>query len=117
MAAAVESMAHAEGPRAIHTDTSGVAHDPLHALCLVARLHQVAAEPAALRHALGKGPSEAVGTDALLQAARHLGLKARRSTCNAERLAARVKAWDDGAWVRDAALAHARKQSTQKEAA
>ncbi len=37
--------------------------------------------------------------------------------CNAERLAARVKAWDDGAWVRDAALAHARKQSTQKEAA
>ncbi|HEY9065071.1 MAG TPA: 1,2-phenylacetyl-CoA epoxidase subunit PaaA [Burkholderiaceae bacterium] len=30
--------------------------------------------------------------------------------CNRERLAARVKAWDDGAWVRDAALAHARKQ-------
>ncbi len=30
--------------------------------------------------------------------------------CNRERLAARVKAWDDGAWVREAALAHARKQ-------
>ena len=27
--------------------------------------------------------------------------------CNRERLAARVKAWDDGAWVREAALAHA----------
>jgi ring-1,2-phenylacetyl-CoA epoxidase subunit PaaA len=36
--------------------------------------------------------------------------------CNRERLAARVKAWDDGAWVRDAALAHAAK-SELKEAA
>jgi ring-1,2-phenylacetyl-CoA epoxidase subunit PaaA len=30
--------------------------------------------------------------------------------CNRERLAARVKAWDDGAWVRDAAMAYAAKQ-------
>ena len=30
--------------------------------------------------------------------------------CNRERLQARVKAWDDGAWVREAALAHAAKQ-------
>jgi ring-1,2-phenylacetyl-CoA epoxidase subunit PaaA len=30
--------------------------------------------------------------------------------CNRERLAARVKAWDDGAWVREAALAHAAKR-------
>ena len=37
--------------------------------------------------------------------------------CNAERLAARVKAWDDGAWVREAALAHARKQQARQEAA
>ncbi|WP_372525993.1 1,2-phenylacetyl-CoA epoxidase subunit PaaA [Piscinibacter sp.] len=37
--------------------------------------------------------------------------------CNRERLAARVKAWDDGAWVREAALAHARKQSLQDKAA
>ncbi len=39
--------------------------------------------------------------------------------CNKERLAARVKAWEDGAWVREAALAHARKQQakTMKEAA
>jgi ring-1,2-phenylacetyl-CoA epoxidase subunit PaaA len=36
--------------------------------------------------------------------------------CNRERLAARVKAWDDGAWVREAATAHANKQ-TMKEAA
>ena len=36
--------------------------------------------------------------------------------CNRERLAARVKAWDDGAWVRDAALVHAAKREL-KEAA
>ena len=35
----------------------------------------------------------------------------------AQRLAARVKAWDDGAWVRDAALAHAARQEQLKEAA
>ena len=37
--------------------------------------------------------------------------------CNRERLAARVKAWDDGAWVREAALAHAGKQTPLQEAA
>jgi ring-1,2-phenylacetyl-CoA epoxidase subunit PaaA len=39
--------------------------------------------------------------------------------CNKERLATRVKAHEDGQWVRDAALAHARKKSSQalKEAA
>jgi ring-1,2-phenylacetyl-CoA epoxidase subunit PaaA len=38
---------------------------------------------------------------------------------NKERLATRVKAHNDGAWVREAALAHARKQQQreQKEAA
>ncbi|MBK7262326.1 MAG: 1,2-phenylacetyl-CoA epoxidase subunit A [Rubrivivax sp.] len=37
--------------------------------------------------------------------------------CNRERLDARIKAWDDGAWVRDAAMAYARKQTMKKEAA
>ncbi len=36
---------------------------------------------------------------------------------NRDRLGARVKAWDDGAWVREAALAHAAKKATKKEAA
>ena len=36
---------------------------------------------------------------------------------NHERLAARVKAWDDGAWVREAALVHARKQTAPSAAA
>ena len=31
--------------------------------------------------------------------------------CNRERLAARVSAWEEGAWVREAALAHAQKQA------
>ena len=37
--------------------------------------------------------------------------------CNQERLATRVKAWDDGAWVRDAALEHARKHAELELAA
>ncbi|MBI5258000.1 MAG: 1,2-phenylacetyl-CoA epoxidase subunit A [Burkholderiales bacterium] len=37
--------------------------------------------------------------------------------CNRERLAARVKARDDGAWVRDAALAHERKRAARAQAA
>ena len=39
--------------------------------------------------------------------------------CNKERLATRVKAHNDGQWVRDAAQAYARKQQTKalKEAA
>ncbi len=37
--------------------------------------------------------------------------------CNAERLSARRKAWEDGAWVRDAMLAHARKAQDKSKAA
>jgi ring-1,2-phenylacetyl-CoA epoxidase subunit PaaA len=33
--------------------------------------------------------------------------------CNKERLAERVDAWNDGEWVREAALVHARKQATR----
>ena len=37
--------------------------------------------------------------------------------CNRERLDARVKAWDDGAWVREAALAHAAKRAARERIA
>jgi ring-1,2-phenylacetyl-CoA epoxidase subunit PaaA len=37
--------------------------------------------------------------------------------CNRERLAARNKAWEEGAWVREAAMAHERKRQRQQEAA
>ncbi len=59
----------------------------LAALCLLARLHQVAAEPAMLRHTLGLGPHEPVTPADLLRAARHLGLKARWARTRADRLA------------------------------
>jgi ring-1,2-phenylacetyl-CoA epoxidase subunit PaaA len=35
---------------------------------------------------------------------------------NKDRIAARRKAWDEGAWVREAALAHARKRAARKAA-
>ena len=37
--------------------------------------------------------------------------------CNTDRLAARNKAWKDGAWVRNGLLAHARKKAARKVAA
>ncbi len=37
--------------------------------------------------------------------------------CNRERLKARVDAWDDGAWVRDAAMAHHAKHAAREAAA
>jgi len=33
--------------------------------------------------------------------------------CNRDRLRTRVKAWEDGAWVREAAMAHANKQAAR----
>jgi ring-1,2-phenylacetyl-CoA epoxidase subunit PaaA len=33
--------------------------------------------------------------------------------CNRDRLRTRIQAWDDGAWVRDAATAHAAKRARQ----
>jgi ring-1,2-phenylacetyl-CoA epoxidase subunit PaaA len=35
---------------------------------------------------------------------------------NRERIAARQKAWDEGEWVREAALAHAGKRRARREA-
>jgi len=37
--------------------------------------------------------------------------------CNTERLEARRKAWDDGAWVRDGLMAHAEKRAARRTAA
>lgn len=37
--------------------------------------------------------------------------------CNAERMEARQKAWDDGAWFRDGLMTHAKKQAAAKVAA
>lgn len=37
--------------------------------------------------------------------------------CNAERMAAREKAWEDGAWVREGLMAHAEKKAARRNAA
>ncbi|WP_295551542.1 type I secretion system permease/ATPase [uncultured Pseudacidovorax sp.] len=61
--------------------------DPaLRALCAIARLHQIAADPAALTHRLGLHPSEAVDLPTLLRAAGQLGLKAKHSRSTISRL-------------------------------
>lgn len=60
---------------------------PLAALCAIARLHQVAADPATLAHHLGFSGNEPFQLDDLLQAAQHLGLKAKLSRSTVERLA------------------------------
>ncbi|WIV97492.1 type I secretion system permease/ATPase [Kinneretia aquatilis] len=49
----------------------------LQALCVLARLHHVAAEPHALRHDLGLGPNDAINRQSLLLAAKSIGLKAK----------------------------------------
>ncbi|MHA6266587.1 1,2-phenylacetyl-CoA epoxidase subunit PaaA [uncultured Aliiroseovarius sp.] len=40
-----------------------------------------------------------------------------KGPCNVERMEARVKAWEDGAWVRDGLMAHARKKTAARTAA
>src|SRR6476660_920825 len=58
----------------------------LRSLCLIARLHHVAADPAHLAHQLGWSPTHVADAQDLLLAARQLGLKAKRSRSSAERL-------------------------------
>src|SRR4030095_1070319 len=55
-------------------------------LCAIARFHQIPADAAALAHHLGLASTDRVDADTLLHAARHLGLKARRSRTSADRL-------------------------------
>lgn len=59
---------------------------PVQALCLVARLHHVAADPATLVHQLGLGAAEPLAVADLLRAAKHLGLKAKLSKASPDRL-------------------------------
>ena len=67
--------------------TAVAGESPLAALCLIARLHHIAADPAHLAHQLGWTESHRPGTEDLLLAAKHLGLKAKLSRTTPERLA------------------------------
>ncbi len=58
-----------------------------HALCAIARFHQVAADPAALAHQLGLGANQDIDASDLLRAAKHLGLQARCTQSSVQRLA------------------------------
>ena len=76
------------GPQTIEgasTPTDG--HAPLAALCLVARFHQIACEPAVVAHALGIPKTQSVSLDQVLLGARHVGLKAKLSRSSLDRLA------------------------------
>ncbi|MFY9511411.1 MAG: type I secretion system permease/ATPase [Rubrivivax sp.] len=81
--AALPGAAEPGPPAATSAAPSGGALD---ALCLLARLHQIAAEPAQLRHALGLGSSEAVSIEQALMAARQLGLQVKLVSSTADRL-------------------------------
>jgi subfamily B ATP-binding cassette protein HlyB/CyaB len=59
----------------------------LAALCAIARIHQIAADPANLAHQLGLSASAPIAVDDLLRAAQHLGLKAKLTRTTPERLA------------------------------
>ncbi|RRS04971.1 type I secretion system permease/ATPase [Aquabacterium soli] len=58
----------------------------LETLCLLARLHQIAADAATLAHQLAIDPHSALQHDDLLRAAKHLGLKAKLVRTTPERL-------------------------------
>lgn len=58
----------------------------LEALCLLARFHRLPAEPAALRHQVGKGAHERLDIADLIACARTLGLKARLVRARLDRL-------------------------------
>jgi ATP-binding cassette, subfamily B, bacterial HlyB/CyaB len=58
----------------------------LAALCLIARLHHIAADPAHLAHQLGWPLSRQPTTSDLLLAAKHIGLKAKLSSTTLDRL-------------------------------
>jgi ATP-binding cassette, subfamily B, bacterial HlyB/CyaB len=58
----------------------------LRALCAVARVHQIAADPQALAHELGFPESHTPSADDLIRAARHIGLKARGTRTSVDRL-------------------------------
>lgn len=74
-----------EGQAAAGTPVERDEGASLAALCVVARLHQVAASPEHLAHQLAL--TAAPGLDDVLLAARHIGLKAKRVKLSLERLA------------------------------
>ena len=74
------------GSPSVPPDTADDAHASLRALCVIARLHHVAADPDHLAHQLGWTPRHEASVDDMLLAARRLGLKAKLASTTPERL-------------------------------
>jgi subfamily B ATP-binding cassette protein HlyB/CyaB len=85
-AAIAACVAESVDSAAVDPPSARAVPDPLTALCLVARLHHIPADPASLRHQLGLTASEVPDREALLRAAHQLGLKAKLSHSAADRL-------------------------------
>ncbi|MET0311919.1 MAG: ABC transporter transmembrane domain-containing protein, partial [Burkholderiaceae bacterium] len=66
------------------TGAAGVS--ALAGLCVIARFHQVSAEPGTLAHQLGLPSSHSLRADDLLRAAKHIGLKAKLAASTPDRL-------------------------------
>ncbi|MCT6721767.1 cysteine peptidase family C39 domain-containing protein, partial [Acidovorax sp. K2F] len=64
----------------------GSCHEQLVGLCIIARLHQVAADPATLAHQLSLQSTGALVVSDILRAAKYLSLKAKLSRCTRDRL-------------------------------
>ena len=78
--------APAQPPKAPLAQPQPAPFSLLTALALIARFHQIAADPATLAHQLGLQPSHNVSIEDLLRGAHHLGLKAKLSRTTVERL-------------------------------
>lgn len=85
------------------TDGAAAERTGLAALCVLARLHQVSADPSQLAHQLGLPPSQPFGPREILLAAKHLGLKAKPSRSAPDRLTLAalpaLARLNDGRWV------------------
>ena len=80
------SVASAARPAGLEPPSATDLGGALAALCVLARLHQIAAEPAQLAHQMGWPPSHVVTMFDVLLAAKQLDLKARCSRSSVDRL-------------------------------
>lgn len=83
----IETSVPLQGQTAMPASSVPSGVDALAALCMLARYHQIAANPETLIHQLGIGTRERCDTPTLLRAAHHLGLKAKASRSTPDRLA------------------------------
>lgn len=83
-----DQLPHGEDTAKLASEQGGppAGQPQLLALCSMARLHQVAADPAALAHQLGLTSSDPVDVPLILRAAKLLGLKAKHVRTNLQRL-------------------------------